>query len=530
MNNKFFYITTLVIFYCFSYNTSSAFIIQDSLKLNLNELFFETDKEKNVFEGLNQDEKSTISLFFSLDKDFKDEDITLFNQKINSVALNILNSNLIQKNELKTIKKIYPIIHDSFFKKYEDNVFLYETLKTGKYNCVTASIIYSFIFNRLNIPNDIKVTPTHVYLIAYPKTSKIIIETTYPTNGFIELTQQFKIDFINSLKENKLIDAAELNSNSLDDLFDKYYIENHSVNLKQLAALQYYNKGVFYQDDKKYKLSMKTFEKALYLYNYKQIYDALQNSYLMYYSEIENTKDEDIDILFKIYQYGGGVVKDKDMVGKFEYLIRQEYEEGNISNVNILYDSFSKNISSAKTKEEICFIYHYQKIRENYLKSSKSNELMISIDTCLSIRPNNRDVQNFAALLIITKLSQGSDYIVMETLADEYNAKYPFMTDNKTMIIFQASLYSRLAGRNFQENDIINGEKYLTKFEKYYHEKQSPEVEKLSIAYAYAEAGAAYFRKNQLQKAKEAILKGLEFAPENFELKERLKIVNQYHK
>jgi Tfp pilus assembly protein PilF len=527
---KFFYIIIISLFYCFSNIYASSIFIQDSLKLNLSNLYFETENERIVFSNLNQEEKSIISLFFSLDKDFKEEDITAFNQKINSTALNILNSGLIQKSELKTIKKIYPIIHDAFFKKYEENVFLYETLKNGKYNCITASIIYSFIFNRLNIPNEVKVTPTHVYLIAYPKTSKIVIETTYPTNGFIELTPQFKLDFINSLKENKLIDVTEYNSSSLDVLFDKYYIENHSVDLKQLAALQYYNKGVFYQDEKKYKLSMQTFEKAYYLYNYKQIYDALQNSYLFYYSETENTKEESIDILFKIYKYGGGVIKDKAMTEKFEYYIRQQYEEGNLLKVDSLYYLFKNNISSKEANEEIIFKHHFYKVRENYLKSSKNNELMLSIDTCLIIRPNNREVQTLAVYLIILKLTQGSDYTVMEKQAEEFNIRYPFLLDNKGMIMFQSELYARIAMRSFKENDIVNGEKYLVKFEKYYAEKQFPEVEKMTIAYAYAEAGAAYFRKNKMQKAKEVILKGLDFAPDNFELKERLKIVNQYNK
>jgi hypothetical protein len=113
---------------------------------------------------------------------------------------------------------------------------------------------------------------------------------------------------------------------------------------------------------------------------------------------------------------------------------------------------------------------------------------------------------------------------------EKYSQKYAFLLEEPNFNILQAEIYAQLAGRYFQESNIPLGEQYLGKFEKLLALNQTIEIRQVLAAYAFAEAGAAYFRKNQLKKAREVINKGFKYAPDNFELKERLKIVNQYDK
>ena len=87
-----------------------------------------------------------------------------------------------EKKEKKRIKFIYDAFHDTFLKKYNSSVFFSEIFKNGNYNCVTATALYCYVFEKLDIPYKVKDLPTHVYLIAYPDLYNIKLETTVQGN------------------------------------------------------------------------------------------------------------------------------------------------------------------------------------------------------------------------------------------------------------------------------------------------------------------------------------------------------------
>lgn len=85
-----------------------------------------------------------------------------------------------EKHERKRIKRIYNTIHNTFLEKYNIEAHFSDIFINGNYNCVSATALYSYVFESLEIPYKIKETPTHVYLVVYPKSYKIYIETTVP--------------------------------------------------------------------------------------------------------------------------------------------------------------------------------------------------------------------------------------------------------------------------------------------------------------------------------------------------------------
>ena len=81
-----------------------------------------------------------------------------------------------EKHERKRIKRIYNTIHNTFLEKYNIEAHFSDIFINGNYNCVSATALYSYVFESLEIPYKIKETPTHVYLVVYPKSYKIYIE------------------------------------------------------------------------------------------------------------------------------------------------------------------------------------------------------------------------------------------------------------------------------------------------------------------------------------------------------------------
>ncbi len=124
------------------------------------------------------------------------------------------------KREKKRIEKIYNLTHDRFFEKYEELAYFPQIFNNGIYNCVTATALYTHIFSKLDIPFAIKDEPGHVYLIAYPETHKIILETTAPgIYGFRAPKDSEVREQVNQLVELKLVTPEEVRANGESQIF-----------------------------------------------------------------------------------------------------------------------------------------------------------------------------------------------------------------------------------------------------------------------------------------------------------------------
>jgi hypothetical protein len=75
----------------------------------------------------------------------------------------------------------------------------------------------------------------------------------------------------------------------------------------------------------------------------------------------------------------------------------------------------------------------------------------------------------------------------------------------------------------FQSNKPQVGEKLLTQFEQ---DKELHVTQPSMISSVYSLVAVFYFQKNQTQKAKEILNRGLLIVPDNFELKQRKKMIN----
>src|SRR6185369_10374813 len=108
-----------------------------------------------------------------------------------------------------------------------------------------ATALYAIIFSRLKLPYQIKETPTHVYIEAYPGSEKILVETTSPDNGFYQFSDEFALSFVKGLYKRKMISKEEMDTASTTSLFNKYYFSSEDIKLTELAGLQYSNYGIF---------------------------------------------------------------------------------------------------------------------------------------------------------------------------------------------------------------------------------------------------------------------------------------------
>jgi hypothetical protein len=67
---------------------------------------------------------------------------------------------------------------NKYLKYYKLDSFFPDIFSTKTYNCVNGTALFAIIFDEINIPYHILEVPNHVYLIAYPSTLKIGVEST----------------------------------------------------------------------------------------------------------------------------------------------------------------------------------------------------------------------------------------------------------------------------------------------------------------------------------------------------------------
>ncbi len=128
-------------------------------------------------------EKDYFGLFLATSSEINELDVIKYERDFNNFLEDIRMKTAVDGKPEKKIKFIYKTTHNQYFKKYELQTGFAEIFRNGNFNCVTASALYGIILNKCNITFEVRETPVHVYLIAYPDKEKIKIESTDPAAG-----------------------------------------------------------------------------------------------------------------------------------------------------------------------------------------------------------------------------------------------------------------------------------------------------------------------------------------------------------
>lgn len=98
---------------------------------------------------------------------------------------------------------------------------------------MTAVAIYALAFDELGISYEIKETPAHVYIVADPAGSSLLIETTDPVSGFKDFTPGFRENFVAQLGAMKLVDQTDIDVKGIYGVFDELYFGGASLNVER---------------------------------------------------------------------------------------------------------------------------------------------------------------------------------------------------------------------------------------------------------------------------------------------------------
>ncbi len=105
-------------------------------------------------------------------------------------------------SEQKLLRKTFRRLHSTLLKKYEAYSDFDEIFTTGRYDCLTATALFSQVLNQLNFSYKIIETNYHIFLLVQTANGEVLLETTDRFGGFVtdkETIAQRTSDYKNAL-------------------------------------------------------------------------------------------------------------------------------------------------------------------------------------------------------------------------------------------------------------------------------------------------------------------------------------------
>jgi len=486
------------------------------------DLQYNSSLEKQVFEDyFFKNKKDYLGLFLAIDSSQTRENL----EQIRTQYLDYLSKFQNKKFEKSSVKKkiniLYDFIYETYFTQYELIILFNDIFTSSKFNCVTATALYSIFMHDLNIPFIIKENPVHVYLVGDPMSNGILIETTDPQNRIYNYDFRTKSSFAFYLVASKIITEGTLKTKSIEEIFNKYFYSDEDITLDQLIGIHYMNHAAYLLDDKKTKEAFRQLEKA-YLF-----YPSDKNGFILFtaLSSIisnNNYKDfENIEYLFKLPRYTKFNITNDNVTGEFIRATNNILiEEGNEKMYNDTYHGLVKCIEDSLLIKDITFIYQYETGRyclsNGWLKKGVDH-----IEKAFSLKPTNSEAMSlFIAAVAIQIRGEQTDQIL--NILNDYLKKYPLLIDNDLFHGLLLETYLLKSRQYFDENNIDDGFNYLEKFELSYEINNKLPVSKDLIVQAYSAASVYYFKRGNYNQSKKYLQKGLDYVPGSSELKYRM--------
>ncbi|MBI9054224.1 MAG: hypothetical protein JEY96_10440 [Bacteroidales bacterium] len=483
---------------------------------------FDSDFEKGIFtKYLNKEEVKPLDFFIAINS----SDLNLkIEKKINDFYADPINIKISQYKNKKRIKSIYNSVHGKFLRKYSEETFFGEIFKNGNYNCVSASALFALILEKYHIDYEIKETPTHVYLIADPQNTGYLIETTLPSSGVLQFDEKFKKTYIDYLRDNKVISEQEYKNKTVVQLFNENYTSDETIDIYNLAGLQYYNKGVTAFNNEDYYEALNSFEKAEILYPSDKI-RFLTNGVIGNLIEKESAnRNYSGELLAKFLN--------NNQSNQTALMQGQDYFNG-ISNELIMnhpdlnrytyyYSQLEKFVSDSIDMKEISNSY-YSFIGFYHYSNFEYAKAICALEKAYKLNASNIRTKQFISEVSLKYIVNEGNYETSIDTIQLYLKKFDFLSKDKFLMRFYKYCYAETISSYFMKNQPKKATTYIKALEDLFREPNKSDEEFVELA--YGQAATYYFRKSNYNKAEHYILRGLKICPNSEALKQRLESI-----
>jgi len=264
------------------------------ISFEVDELRYHSGFEYKVFDEFEDGESDYLSLISALNPKTDEREVTLYRDWIDEIVKTIREDRFERLSEEKKIKAVNIYVKKALLITYSQKTTFDDLFRFGNYNFITAACIYALVLDELDIPYIIKESSSHIYLLAFPETGKIVVETTVPEFRYFLFDHTTRTSFVQYLRDNELIDEITFRAKTTKELFDKYFFPQVDFTLQEMAGLQYLHKAIENIENEDHETAYFNFQKAYYLFpSYKVQYMLLVQLYQIL-DDMDLTKVEDL--------------------------------------------------------------------------------------------------------------------------------------------------------------------------------------------------------------------------------------------
>lgn len=213
---------------------------------------YQNPLQEKYFKDLKRGDTNFMGLFVAAAPEADSAHLAMAREKLRQLYQLMKPEKLKGKRPKKQIKTVFETVHEQLLKQYKlENQFT-EVFARGHYNCVSATAVYSYMLQRLEIPHVVVEEPTHVYAMAFPRGQDWVLESTSPAHqGYYRVKEKDRKKQLDLLVEQKIITEEQRNSDTLQNILDRLF-PSQAIGHHHLLSLQYTNQSVYDFEDEKY--------------------------------------------------------------------------------------------------------------------------------------------------------------------------------------------------------------------------------------------------------------------------------------
>jgi hypothetical protein len=492
-----------------------------------NDLEFSSDDEKKYFENISTlTYKDLFNLALQARSNVSGKPLDYYNNIFDNLIRKIENNSLSTPKPEKQLKFIYHAVQNDLLKKYKLYSTFDELYTNGKFNCVTATMLYGIILKYLNIDYDIKETSVHVFIVALPETKSILLESTNPLQGYVEYNKYFKNKFVEYLKSAKIVTDAEVQTLGVDSIFDEYYFSTRTISLQNLAGLLYYNNGILSMENLDYEKALDQLLKSYYLYPSKKSEYLIFSSLVNLMEKVSYMDIPDWKNFLLITRFTGKIYSIDNVKYEFSRLTSKILiEKSNFELYNHAFTYISTRISDTTVRKAISYVYHFEAGRY-FFSRNNWNEAYNHFKEAYNQNPDNYEAQNLLFSSFMASVTNKTSDSEGLKEVEEFYYTYDRLQNNPDLVRLLLGIYLYMAGDSYALGFWNRGDSYLNKYEALQEKYPSVTLQNIYlIGEVYKKPAAYYFKHNNNKKAREYILRGIKYSPNDYSLKNSLEIM-----
>lgn len=514
----------LICFNTFFIQTVSA--SEDSL-VKFSNLSFRSDVDKIAYASHRGLDKRSDYLYFFLENETGEhnKELKQIEHRL-SEHLFALKNKVEGLSEMKKIKIVYESLHREFLAKYELRTSFSDIFDRATYNCVSASALYALCFDELGIPYEIKETPNHVFLVSYPNTHRIVIETTNPLKGYYELNKKNSEAYVRYLVNAKIVSKHEFDTSTVQALVDRYYFSAKAITLKALVGVQYYNYAIYNMEDKNFERASECIKRACFFEPDEKSETNLKFILGGSVQEANYSKQGQVDdlvLLARLHDRDHREVSAEYVLNQFNRILENQLiKSSDYKNCELSYNKLKAEIKDTALINDISFNYHYELARLGFLALKDKEYEMEHLQKAYAIHPGHANLQAIILAYLANGLKENEETKQTLLTLEEYRGNFDFLNSHKQFGSLYASALLERAYENYMLSTLASGDKCLREFELYCEKQKAVEPYSASVEKAYATAAGIYYKRGNTVRSRELLKTGLKYAPENFGLMRRL--------